>query len=115
MCELYHVCVANSIIDISGALDKHLKYLPTSSMLIGEEALAKLDILGPDQPKNSFFLVDVFAEIGKIVTDPSEQIFEETFQNLLDLYEEKVIDLIPFVQEPFFLSIIEYVVLNANF
>lgn len=80
--------------------------MPTSEMLIGEHAVAKLE-RPPVFPQNPLFLTDVFAEIDKLVTDPTEQIFIDTLVQLMELYDQAVIELVPFVQENFFLPFIE--------
>lgn len=108
MAELYHECVRNSLRSVEQAFEKHFKFMPPVSMLVGENAAAKVHVVRPEgYPQHPFFVTDVFAEIDGLITDPSEQIFIETLQQLLSFYDQKVIDLLPFVQEPFFLPFIE--------
>lgn len=108
MAELYHGCVLNSLKSLVDAFGKHLLFMPTSQMLVGEHAVAKLDAHRPEgYPQHPFFMTDVFAEIDGLITDPSEQIFTEALEQLMSLYDQKVIDLQPFVQESFFLPFIE--------
>jgi hypothetical protein len=53
------------------------------------------------------FNVDVLINAEEIVLEPSEQVFLYSFNELLDLWDEAVTGINPFLPDPFFHSFTE--------
>lgn len=108
MLEVYLKCVCNSLNDLNDAFEKHSRFLPSEEMLTSQDPKVNLDVPRPKgYPQQPFFFIDVFADVNGLITDPSEQIFITTFQELMDLYDHIVKGLTILVQDPFFLPFIE--------
>ncbi|CAG2054542.1 unnamed protein product [Timema podura] len=103
MLNMLHILMRNSLIEFTSVLESHFRCLPGDSTLTTIEINITLEEPRPDNaPQLPLFLVDVLIRGDALCLDPCQEVFMNAIVQLMDLWEETVMNVTTFLPDPFF-------------
>nr|CAD7400728.1 unnamed protein product [Timema cristinae] len=113
MLNMLHILMRNSLIEFTSVLESHFRCLPGDSTLMTIEINTTLEEPRPDNaPQLPLFLVDVLIHGDALCLEPCQEVLINAIVQLMDLWEETVMNVTTFLPDPFFNPFCEYVSLT---
>ncbi|XP_049813740.1 dynein axonemal heavy chain 6 [Schistocerca nitens] len=103
MVGMLHVLVVRSLLDLDKTLQMHLHFLPNDEAL---NSLATDVNIAPQRPSSipqlPLFIINLLIDEHTLLLDPPERAYIESLSQLMDFWEETVININTFLPDPYF-------------
>ncbi|XP_034255936.1 dynein heavy chain 6, axonemal isoform X2 [Thrips palmi] len=106
--DSFHVIIRNSQTAFMEALDSYVVLTPSYDLLVETDTSAVLEDRRPsDSPENPLFVTDVVCQPEALTLDPSAEVFDAMFNQIIDLWTDALASVPTFLPDPFFIPFAE--------
>ncbi|XP_052130991.1 dynein axonemal heavy chain 6 [Frankliniella occidentalis] len=106
--DSFHIIIKNSQTSFVGVLSEYVVFTPSYDLLEEDDTSALLEEPRPDKaPQNPLFITDVVCEPQALLLDPSAEVYDAMFTQIIDLWTNALMSIPTFLTDPFFIPFAE--------
>ncbi|KAK3932091.1 Dynein heavy chain 6, axonemal [Frankliniella fusca] len=106
--DSFHIIIRNSQTSFVEILGRYVVFIPSSDLLEEDDISALLEVpRSPADPQNPMFITDVVCEPRALLLDPSAEVFDAMFNQIIDLWTDALMAIPTFLPDPFFIPFAE--------